>query len=63
MHLRGDLDFATSKERKDDPEYIHEAFQRLILKFLVANNTEKFMGRWEGRQSALCDEGRDEQDC
>jgi hypothetical protein len=42
LHLQGDLDFSKRGD-KVDPEYIHEVFQRLILNFLYANYTEKFM--------------------
>jgi hypothetical protein len=41
-HLQGDLFFATDGRRKAD-EYLHEAFQRLILNFLSANATKPFM--------------------
>jgi hypothetical protein len=41
-HLQGDLSFATDGRRKTD-EYLHEAFQRLILNFLSANAIERFL--------------------
>jgi hypothetical protein len=42
LHLQGDLNFSKIKERKE-PEYMHEAFQRLILNFLVTNEGESFV--------------------
>jgi hypothetical protein len=42
MHLYGDLSYAEDERRKAD-EYLHEAFQRLILNFLSANSTKDFM--------------------
>jgi hypothetical protein len=41
-HIQGDLKFSKIKEKKE-PEYIHEVFQRLILNFLVTNESESFM--------------------
>jgi hypothetical protein len=43
QHLQGDLEFSEDKEKKE-PEYMHEAFQRLILNFLVTNEDKWFMG-------------------
>jgi len=42
-HLQGDLSFSKDKERRENPEYIHEVFQRLILNLLIANCDEEFM--------------------
>jgi hypothetical protein len=39
--LTGDHGLESSRA---DPEYLHEAFQRLILEFLFANDDKKFMG-------------------
>jgi hypothetical protein len=40
-HLQSDLKFSMTEERKE-PEYMHEAFQRLILNLLVTNEAESF---------------------
>jgi hypothetical protein len=40
-HLQGDLDLSELKKGK--PEYVHEAFQRLILNFLITYKDEAFM--------------------
>jgi hypothetical protein len=40
-HLQGDLDLSELKKGK--PEYVHEAFQRLIINFLITYKDEAFM--------------------
>ena len=40
-HLMGDLYWANGQMK--DPEFLHEAFQRIILNFLVKNRTNGFM--------------------
>ncbi|KIM22937.1 hypothetical protein M408DRAFT_28288 [Serendipita vermifera MAFF 305830] len=46
-HIQGDLHWVTDKhpEEMKDPEYVHEAFQRLIFNFLVENQSESFMAQ------------------
>ncbi|KIM24503.1 hypothetical protein M408DRAFT_26973 [Serendipita vermifera MAFF 305830] len=41
-HLQGDLDYSKDEDKKN-PEYVHEALQRVLLKFLVENDKEEFM--------------------
>jgi hypothetical protein len=41
QHLQGDLDLSELKKGK--PEYLHEAFQRLIINFLITYKDEAFM--------------------
>ncbi|KIM21707.1 hypothetical protein M408DRAFT_333316 [Serendipita vermifera MAFF 305830] len=42
--LRGDYDFSKDSLRRQD-EYLHEAFQRLIYRFLVDNYDQEFMNQ------------------
>jgi hypothetical protein len=41
QHLKCDLKFA--KVRREDPEYLHEVFQRLILNFMADPDNQEFL--------------------
>ena len=43
IHLRVDLQHSKDKTRRDNPEYLCEVFQRLILNFLVDREDEQFL--------------------
>ncbi|KIM22938.1 hypothetical protein M408DRAFT_332617 [Serendipita vermifera MAFF 305830] len=53
LQLRGDLHWITDEHPKEmkEPEYVHEALQRLIFNFLVENQNQPFMtqGRYRSR--------------
>lgn len=55
LYLKGDLDFSTKPERQN-PEYTHEALQRVLLNFLVQNDAEEFMD-YPKADSPRCAEG------
>ncbi|KIM21708.1 hypothetical protein M408DRAFT_29347 [Serendipita vermifera MAFF 305830] len=46
--LRGDYDFSEDSLRRQD-EYLHEAFQRLIYRFLFNNYDQKFINQEKSR--------------
>jgi hypothetical protein len=50
QHLRVDLKFAKDKVRRENPEYLHEVFQRLILNFMADPENLDFLELEKGVQ-------------
>jgi hypothetical protein len=50
QHLKVDLKFAKDKVRRENPEYLHEVFQRLILNFMADPENLDFLELEKGVQ-------------